>query len=453
MFKRHIPFVTLFVLLTGTVLLSGCTWAKLGELEDKAPAVKLEAVGDIQSSSFGDAIAGAPLRANEEGAWLAISGNAEANIFTANFKNSGQANVSSASITELKEDLQNPQKMLSMALARSEPFETTSKEYQGPFVFLGAVHSGTNFVHVVNLPSFHSMQKVPPVSGAEDFGVGVSAAALAGTTREDLVVGAAGKLFLFGNAGNWPSFKNSSEVKGGWSKDESFSVIAAGEIDSTFDGEEVIFGSPTTDYVAVAFGTKNCVADASDCSNSVQIPYPDPKTQGFGASILIADVMGSSSPELIIGAPNTNNKGEVYVFTIQNGDKNTNPPKAPQFTLAKTLSPPDGADSFGQSLSYGQFIKNGTYHLAVGAPATEGSNGTRNVGAVYLYANGLNDVAATASLSSNETGSLVGLQLTAMPFRVGSESREVLVASGASAVYAIFSNLSSEMVDPRVIPD
>lgn len=442
----------LILLLATTTLVASCTWAKLGELEDKAPAVKLEAVGDIKSSSFGDAIAGAPLANGEEGAWLAIMGNAEASIYTANFKNSGLANVSSASVTELKEDLQNPQKMLSMALARSEPFETASKEYRGPYVFLGAVHSGTNFVHVVNLPTFHSMQKITPVDGSEDFGIGVSAATLQGTAREDLVVGATGKLYLFGNSGNWPSFKNSREVTGTWSKDDSFSVIISGELDSTFDGDEVVFASPDTDYVAVAFGTKDCVKNGN-CSNSVKIPYPDQQARGFGASLLIADVMGNSAPELIIGAPNTNNKGAVYVFTVEKGDNSTNPPKAPKFTLAKTLSPPDGSDSFGQSLSHGQFIKNGTRHLAVGAPATEGSNGSKDVGAVFLYGSELNDVEAKATLASDAAGSLVGLKLTAMPFRVGSENREVLVTSGAGAVYAIFSNLSSDMVDPRVIPN
>jgi hypothetical protein len=116
--------------------------------------------------------------------------------------------------------------------------------------------------------------------------------------------------------------------------------------------------------------------------------------------------------------------------------------------LEKTLASP-GPTSFGSSLAFGRFTY-GDPLLAVGAPNAE-AGGVPAAGKIFLYDRNLAALGGGGvSLVGPEASMLVGRHLAVLPFRVGSQTHEVLAASGRDAIFVFFSNLVPGHKDLRV---
>jgi hypothetical protein len=437
----------------GLSLLGGCSFGVFSDLEDEAPAARInQDDSEISSSSFGDFIVGLAREAGNEGGVLAIIGNGDSAFATATV--AGGVRVAHAERSEVKDNLDAPIRITSMAAAPSEKDVDGSK---GPFAWVGST-SGEGAVRVIDVLTFKRIgavhkapMKVLPVT---EFGAAVTAANLDDTGgSDDLAVGAKSALVLIqadNSAGlGWPSMKEDTpltvaEPGGGDWPSGSFSVIAAGNLDENSTPEdEVVAAVPEKNAVVVIHHIAECFKDTDvACKSYIRVRAPD--ADRFGASLLVADVDDDSKPELVVGAPGVN---KVYVYDLEKKHFDlTSPAKLPDPTV---LTPGGGADAreFGASLAFGK-LDGVKKLLAVGAPSSV-VGGTSSAGRIHLYDTALKQVGEGVVLATPEDKTLLGRNLAVIPYSKSGAKLDVLAAAGREAVFVFFANLTSEHKDIR----
>jgi FG-GAP repeat len=439
-------------LLTLVLALGACSYDIFNELEEKAPATRIVQDGEISSRNFGDAIVGLPRGDKKNGAVLAIIGNADSALASVLFSEGGSASLTEMNRDDMKDWLDNPNKMHAMAAA---PSTKVVGSYQGPFVYLGSTAGASNTVRVVDVSTFKTVRtyKAPTVPQAvTEYGVGVAAAELGGGgSGDDLVVGGKDALVLrrakSGGSFDWPDMEDGADVvvKGApdWPVGQ-FETIIAGDLDQGETSEdEVVVALPERNTVMVVHHVADCFANPTAlCTNALKLPAPS-GADHFGASLLIADVDNDGKQELVVGAAGND---RVYIYDIEKGDFTAG--KLP--AESQTLQAPGDAKSFGKSLAFGKFIGGVTKDLlAVGAPDTA-VDGTIAAGRIYLFDDALKPVGQGTQLASPTENMLIGRKLTTLPLRSSSTtSHDVLVASGRDAVFIFFANLSEAHKDIR----
>jgi hypothetical protein len=444
------PLTVLFV------LLSGCSFGVFSDLEDKAPAARVnQDDSEISSSSFGDHIVGLPRGASKEmkdatGGVLAITGNGDAAFASATV--AGGVRVAHAERSQVKDNLDAPIRITAMAAAPSN--ELVDNTISGPFAWVGST-SGEGSVRVLDVLTFKrigAVHKAPNnVFPVTEFGASVAAANLDGTGGgDDLAVGAKSALVLLlaDNSGGlrWPSMKEDtpltvSEPAGSDWPSGSFSVIAAGNLDSSTPEDEVVAAVPEKNAVVVVHHISDCFKDTSvACKSYVRVRASD--ADRFGSALLVADVDDDKKPELVVGAPGVN---KVYVYDLDSSHFDAaSPAKLPDPTVLVA-----GTDvrEFGASLAFGK-LDGVRGLLAVGAPSTV-VGGTSSAGRIVLYDTSLKEVGEGVTLATPEDKTLLGRNLTVIPYSKSGTRLDVLAAAGREAVFVFFASLTSDHKDVR----
>ena len=174
----------------------------------------------------------------------------------------------------------------------------------------------------------------------------------------------------------------------------------------------------------------------------------------YGQALLVANLDGSATPELLVGAPDSRNgEGTVYVYRLSQ-DFFTNGMDPSYFDDNNsvnrkliTIDAPEGADSFGSALSYGPLDGTGVNLTAISA-ITTAVGGVSNAGTIYIYETLPGDP-SIAELSSPRESDFLGDYLTTMPFVAGGATHSVLVASAKQSAMAFFSSLTENHNDVR----
>jgi hypothetical protein len=433
-------------LIAAVLVASGCTFAKLDEFESKAPASKIEQEGGIQSTTFGDQVLGFPQQSGNSGGILMITGNADVALHLATYNEAGDHVLSQSSPEEIKRDLDDADKAVSLALAPNQPVES----YQGPFVYMGTKTGVTSEVQLVDVKRYASpIAYHPPSASIKEFGAAVTGANLNGASSLDLAVGAEGAVVLR-RSQTWPNLGQDGDGvvvqgTGNWPKTAVMTKLVAGPLDLSTDEDELVLAAPSNNYVAIIHHIKSVcfkLTPGEKCTSVVDIPLPNDASL-FGSSLLLADVKGDSRREVIVGAPSAlSGQGAIYVYEVR--DEHF---KGAEFPAPDTVTV-EGARGFGSSLAYGKFDGGATPTLAVGAADTE-VDGHSNAGAVYLFQQ-LKKISEVKLLSATNDATL-GRQLTVLPFTVGATTTDLLVASASGSVYVFFSNIAGlgKPADPR----
>lgn len=436
------------------LMATGCSFSAFNDLADQAPAVKLEQGGEVSSSAFGVHLVGFARPAADNGAFLAITGNNAPAYAFATFGQDGGVNLGNTEKDDIERVFDDPSRIDAMIAA---PSGGPVAKFQGPFVYVGSTSGTDTTVRVINVPTASKVTVLdaPTAPVAVDgFGAGLARADLgsdttAANTDLDLAVGCRGAIALLrptvtSNAPDWPNMDTGGSVvvqDSGWPNDE-FSVLAAGDIDPSGAGDEVVAAIPGRGIVVVLHHLQDCFQSPGTVCTS----YITLDTKGAtrpGHSLLVADIDGSGGEDVLVGDPD-GNQVLVYSIDAKYFDGSTQDGPGPD----RTLTPSD-ARRFGTSLAWGKITGQGQPLLAVGAIGTE-VDGAESAGAIYVLDSSYKEV-ARATLASPEADQLLGEQLAIMPFRVSGQSSplEVLAAAGDDAVYVFFSNLTSDHDDTR----
>jgi len=447
------PWIVSLTLATLTLALPcGCSFGVFSELADKAPAARLEVDG---ASSFGDHLVGLARGGTDRGGLLAITGNGGPTFALSTI--SGSASLSQADGADLKDQLNDPNRITSMAAA---PSETAVGSAQGPFVYIGSITGAMGSVRVLDVSTVRQIRvyKAPiqPIQ-VTDFGASVVRADLGGGgTGDDLAVGATNTLALMradGSGGRaWPDMledqagnNQAALIQGDvdWPTG-SFSVIAAGDLDNATPEHEVAAAVPEKNAVVVVHHVANCFQDTSVvCKTVLRIPLPS-QAVGFGKALLIADVDNDGKAELVVGAPDAD---RVYVYDLDSTHFDPVTPAAPPTPITLSTSDSEAGD-FGSSLALGKIDSGAKNLLVVGAPGSVAS-GSANAGKLYLFDSALKQVGDGVQLADPEGGTLMGRRLAVIPYRSGTQTLDLLAASGKTSVFVFFANLTSGHKDIR----
>ncbi len=474
---------TLIATLLAAPLVVGCSFTQFDDLEKEAPAHRV--VQESESDGFGRPLVGLTRLNEEPGGQLLIAGTGgNPVLFTGTFNATG--GLSSAQTSRESFDEKLGLKGFGVrAMAAAPPDKALPNDnLPGPFAYVGATGANSGRVVIVDVNSY----KAPLQGGiltetrVPEFGISLAAAKWGPTADEDLVVGAAGRIFFL-RATPWPSFDIVPDQGYRPSDDQNdtrvYETLAVGDLDKRSAEDEVVVAAPKGNYVAVVHGVSSCFggsrksnanddggagdgavdAGASDSPDSgspdggagscsavkhFQLALPS-DANGFGKALLIADVDEDGDPELLVGAPDTKGGGAVYVYDFKASDFDNNQPNAP----SRVISAPEGVTGFGSSLAFGAFDGQGKPLLAVGAP-TSTNDGTDNAGKIVIYRiPDLGAVVNTLRLSSPENADLLGAALTVMPFRKGAEIKRVLAASVNKGTLVMFANVTSDHKDFR----
>jgi hypothetical protein len=425
--------------LSSILALGGCSWSVFSDYELQAPAVRVEQSGDIRSGSFGDAVVGIDRGSGAEGGALFVAGNGDSGVSTMLFSKDGSVNNSAADRDKIKVQLDSPTKMTGLAALPGVP----SPSGGGPVCYLTSVAAGVGTVRAIDInrfglvsPAYDAVDSWTPK--VVDFGQSVAVGAFAdGTTRDDVAVGARDAVVVLKAAAaatlqlddtNAGVFAN---LPAG-----TYSVLATGDLDPSTPGvDEIVAGAPEANSVVVLNKVGDCLTGT--CTNVLTLAAPS-GAKGFGGALAIAEADGKK--KIVVGASESN---QVFVFAIKD-------PFAVE--LEATLETPSGARSFGSGLAYGRFT-DGSPLLAVGAPSTA-VDGATDAGKIFLYEwkastwtaltpGGVAPVSPTATM-------LLGRRLSVLPFRVGTQTHDILVASGREAVFAFFADLVAGHKDIRI---
>jgi len=427
--------ISLLTALTSLVTLAGCSWSVFSDLEDQAPATRIGQTGDIKSGAFGDSLVGLE-RGTEEGGALFASGNGDVSLSTVLFGKGGVISNTATDAVKLKDFFGSPTRVRGVARAPALP--------TGPAAYVASVAGGAGEVRVIDINRFGlgstTTLKVlgswaTPVT---DFGDSVVDGDFDGVgSRDDLAVGARDAVVAIAAVpGAWPMMNDAKPAvfSGGGFPKGDFTTIVAGEFDGAAPGHEIVAGAPGQNTVVVINRVKDCI-DGTSCDGFVALAAPA-GAKGFGGALLVADVDGDGKQEVVVGAPDS---AQVFVYGVTD-------PFA--LELEKTVASP-GPPSFGSALAFGRFTQ-GDGLLAVGAPNAE-AGGVPAAGKIFLYDRNLAALGGGGvSLVGPEASMLVGRHLAVLPFRVGSQTHEVLAASGRDAIFVFFSNLVPGHKDLRV---
>lgn len=428
------------------VLAAGCSYSAFNDLQDRAPAVRVDQdSSDVSSSSFGDGLVGLPRPGSEPGGLVAITGNADPAFTISTLSGSGKASTSHADSDDINDELDRPDRIESMAPAPSGSAVGTA---QGPFVYIGTSAGVTGSVRVFDAGTF---RQVPPAYPApatvNGFGLALAPARLDPTTDEDdLAVGATDSVVLLRAVdGAWPSMQTDKArvIAGGadW-PGGGFSVLAAGDLDPSTGEDEVAAAVPEKNAVVVVHHIDGCFQDPSLPCPFLRIPAPD-GTSGFGQALLVADVDDDGAAELVVGAPDAN---RVYVYDLVAGNFDTSAPVAPPEPATLTAQ---GSRSFGASLAFGSFDGVNPM-LAVGAPGSEVA-GKSSAGRLHLFGTDLQQIGEGVELARPDDKTMLGRRLARVPLHMAdaTEPLDLLAASGRDAVFLFFSNLTASHEDVR----
>ena len=266
-----LPTKSLLLGALAQLALGACSYDVFNELEDKAPATRIAQDGEISSRNFGDAIVGLPRGDKKNGAVLAITGNADSALASVLFSEAGSASLTEMNRDDMKDWLDNPNKMHAMAAA---PSTKVVGSYQGPFVYLGSTAGASNTVRVFDVSTFKTVRtyKAPTVPQVvTEYGVGVAAAELGGGgSGDDLVVGGKDALVLrrarSGGSFDWPDMDDGVDVVVKGAPDWPvglFETIIAGDLDQGDTPEdEVVVALPERNTVMVVHHVADCFANA-----------------------------------------------------------------------------------------------------------------------------------------------------------------------------------------------
>ena len=237
-----------------------------------------------------------------------------------------------------------------------------------------------------------------------------------------------------------------SALAGGWFGvvDQPDRLFVAATVSHDSDAGQVrIFGTDSAD--ARAFSQIGCLTAADE--------------NGFGASLLAADMDGDGIDELLVGSSTEN---AVHIFNVQTVWDVSQATKG-CLTLGEdidplsTLKPEEGEwdvtcekdCAFGTALALGEIATdNDGPELAVGAPGAD-VEGSNKAGAVYIY-RGFEFEAEDDGLTEVTGGKLVGQVMTSSPKSdnrfgksviiapAGGRSELIVGAPGAGKAYVVF---------------
>jgi hypothetical protein len=189
---------------------------------------------------------------------------------------------------------------------------------------------------------------------------------------------------------------------------------------------------------------------------------------GFGSSLAVGNVGGSSRDDLVIGADREDRGGVTdagVVHVLPAGDSHsavtaTGSQLWHQDRAGVADSAEDG-DRFGQALAIGEFDGDAHSELAVGVPHEDGFGGLGDAGVVHVLAGSASFLSATGSqfwhqnsggIADNaEAGDMFGASLATSPFKstvthlglaVGAPGESVGAVLGAGAVNVIYRSAS-----------
>lgn len=483
-------------------LAAGCSFTKFDDLEEQAPGNRVGQSGS-ESSVFGHPLVGFSKLAEDPGGGLVIGGTGDnPALNTILFNATGGLSTAQSKRDDFDDKLEL-QSFNVRALAPAPPTMPAVGSLPGPFVYLGATAVSSGKVMVVDVNKYRAPDCPPKVancgstiitrSDVRQFGVALAPAKWDPTDAEDLIVGAEGHVFFL-HADPWPVFTLASDQPSS-NTAQVYQTVIAGDLDPTTKEHEAVVAAPERNFVAVISGISSCFGgtrgktangdggvdggvdggtDAStadggvdsgssdssvgadsgspgDCSKKTrfEIPFPD-KANKFGAALLIADVDGDGRDDLVIGAPATpgpdeQTTGAVYIYTFDKANFDNQTIGAP----ARVIMAPQGVAAFGTSLAIGKFDGQAKRILAIGAPNST-VKGTTDAGSVVLYRlPDFDKPINTLSLTSPEGSDQLGAALTVMPFRKGSEIKDVLVASAKKSAIVFFANTTSDHQDYR----
>jgi hypothetical protein len=443
------------LLFATTVLgLASCSWSKFSDLEDKAPALRIEQAGEIKSGTVGDGLLGLDRGADQVGGALFFGANGDATLGTALITAAGAPTVSGADRAKMKDKLGNPTRILDVARA---PVKQSIGGTSGPHALVGAPGA----ILVVDINLFFAADSVKPAAdwpAVIDFGLSVTLARLGTAAREgsgeELAVGARDSVVLIRTERDaWPlPLKNERPLVISSGSDwptGDFRVIAAGNLrarkGSDPETDEVVAAAPEKNAVVVLYDLWQCLEKPLEqCKNYFRLE-PPAGAQTFGSALLIADLDGDGKLEIAIGAPGAN---RVHIFRIEDADFT---PGSKSLQPVRTLEMPS-ARGFGSALALGRFLGGSDLLLAVGAPSAE-VGGKLDSGRLFLFKKDYEPlVAEGVALATPEASTLIGRRLATMPFRTapGGATLDVLAAAGRDAVYLFFAGLTPNHADVRV---
>ena len=438
----------------GLAMAMGCGFKKFDDFEDKAPAVRIQASGDL--TSFGNQVLGYARSQDgqvQDGAGVLSIGEGSFTLHTATFSPDGKARGDQRTGRDLEDDLGVS---ISGVLSIAAVPPATVGQFDGPFAWVAAPGNTreNDRVFLVDVDEFSGPTTilVPQTDPAiTNFGSAVASARLTSAgNADDVVITANGKVTLWRG---WPSFSGaptiieSAGAGGRWPTGTDFTVVAVGALDLSTAEDEVVVAAPGGNYVAVLHHTDACVVgNESTCSaNILELPLPS-DAQDFGSALLVADVDNDGRNELVVGAPGSSGGGRVYVYALRD-EHFVSAAAAPNPTPVTAA----GASTFGSAFAFGEIDGGSQGLLAIGAPgsSTEGSEDA--AGKIYLFNDRLNTPVSEISLADAAPGGQLGRRLAVMPFRVDGTVHDILVASAFRTVYAFFASVTPTHEDIRAL--
>jgi hypothetical protein len=426
-------------LFTGLVAVgaAGCSYDVFNDLADRAPVVRITQGGEISSASFGDNIIGLRRSDEEPGALLAVTGNADASFGFISFNGSGGTRGSYAKRDDLAIYFKEPESIIAMARAPSEPVDT----WRGPFVYVGTQprSAGTPRVRLIDVRTFQHAREYDGGS-ATDLGEPLAPFDLGGGGRDDLAAGAKGAVALL-EATPWPELLPAATAEHSSASKRPL-AIAAGDLDN--DGQDEVVAAFSNGRLLLIHDPEACTPTSCSSPHVEELTANEvaggeawPSAE-FGSAMIAADVGTSPGLELVVGDPLANHVA-ILSYDDQGG-----------LHLERTIAEPQ-AQRLGASLALVSLPGVGGTRLVIGAPTTD-VEGVEGAGALYVVdpADATSEPEEVA-LVSPEENTLLGQRLTVMPFQPagGGAPVDVLVASGRDAVFVFFAGLAEGHEDVR----
>ncbi|XXX74724.1 M12 family metallopeptidase [Sorangium sp. So ce134] len=257
------------------------------------------------------------------------------------------------------------------------------------------------------------------------FGFSLAAKDIDQDGKDDLVIGSPHKDFggvadsggvavLRGDARGllpWRTYRQTSHPAGVEAAHERFGwSVAAGKLAGPTGELTLIVGAPGDGGNGAVYLFRGVVSFASGFANRIPCPSTT-STAKFGTAVAVTSIDSGTNDDLVVGAPGYVGNGGVFLYTGRTPDifEGTT---SPMFTYSHSILAPEARTrTFGASLASGYLFDPGRLEIAVGAPASNGTNGAIGAGAVYILGGsvpGFYGVVQTITQGAQEAGDRFG---------------------------------------------